>query len=116
MAGGTARLSFLSENFLVKKSDSAARITIQRTGSAARKVSFVWWAESGTAEAGKDFVPLGQKTETLQPGERQVVVFVPIVSGVQRNAGNVFFVSLADPSDNAALGNITRARVILADE
>lgn len=110
------RITFAQETFTVNKRDGAARIKIRREGGAGGMVSFVWWAEPGTAEAGKDFMSLGRKTETLQNGEREVTVFVPLVVGSDNLNRHVFFVELADPAHGLRYGRITRARVVIMDE
>jgi serine/threonine protein kinase len=112
---GPGYIGFTKDTFFVKKTDSAARITVRRAGGNARAASFIWWAEPGTAEADKDYISLGRKTEHLPVGDRDLVVFVPIVSGVKNNAGEIFFVEL-EPLDNASPGRITRARVVLSGE
>lgn len=110
------RISFAQDTFLVNKHDGAARIKLKRDDGAAGRVTFSWWAEPGTAEAGKDFMSLGKKTEVLDNGERELTVFVPLIVGSDNNNRHVFFVELSDPSNGLGVGRISRARVIIADE
>lgn len=110
------KIGFAQDTFVVSKRDGAARIKLKRDGGTAGKVTFAWWPEPGTAEAGKDFMSLGKKTETLESGEREITVFVPLISGSNNENRHVFFVELSDPSNGLGLGRITRARVVIADE
>lgn len=110
------RITFAQDTYVANKQDGAAHIRIKREGGAAGKATFMWWTEPGTAEIGRDYMPLGRKTETLGNGEREITVFVPLVVGADNHNRHVFFVELGNPSDGLRSGRITRARVIIMDD
>jgi hypothetical protein len=111
------KISFNRETYVVSRRDSYAPITISRNNGTVGKVTFAWWTESGSAEEGTDFMSYGRKTETLGNGKRRMTVFVPLVSGGNKNksSGRVFFVHIGDASNGLTLGQPKRAKVIITD-
>lgn len=81
----------------------------KRASGASGKVTFVWWAEPGTAELGKDFMSLDKKTETLGNGEREITVFVPLVVGSVELRRAQFLCAAVVPDESASVKNATRA-------
>lgn len=111
---GPARIEFLGESVTVRESSAIARLPVVRRGAADHAASFKWLASSVTARGDLDFAALGTVTETFQPGERELMLAVPIVRDSIEEGLETFRVSIFDPS-GASLGRIAFVTVVVED-
>jgi len=71
-------LGFSQHSYPVSEADSAAQITVRRTGDAAGDISFQWRTTDESATAARDYVfEFGE--EHMAPGQMTATLVVPIV-------------------------------------
>jgi hypothetical protein len=74
-----ASFDFAAPVVTVAESAAAARVVLERSGDASSRETVVWWTTDGTAVADEDYADLGERTETLGPGELERTLFVPLI-------------------------------------
>jgi hypothetical protein len=89
-----AELRFAASVVTVSESDPAARVVLERLGAASSPETVVWWTTAGTAVADQDYADLGERTETLVPGEVERALFVPLIQDAVPESTETFFVHL----------------------
>jgi hypothetical protein len=109
----TSRIELVADTVEVPAAEPLARVTVRRTGDLHRDVTFRWWTESGSAQAGDDFASFGPRTEHIQDGQDAVRLLVPLVSDSTRRRPTSLFVVIGDPGPGASLGARTRSMVII---
>ncbi len=114
-AGGTSRIAFDKDTYVATESDGSVKVTIRRSGSAAKAATFRWRLLPNSAEAGNDYAAIGPGTETIPAGLRSVTLTIPLVSDAVKESTELFLVELSDP-ENAELGDLARAAVIIVDD
>jgi serine/threonine protein kinase len=115
-AGGISRLGFDKDTYVSTESDGSIRVTIRRTGSARKAVTFSWRLVPNSAEAANDFAAIGPGTETIPAGVRSATITIPLVSDAVKESTELFLVELSDPTGGAELGELSRAAVIVVDD
>ena len=101
----------------VSESQSAAALTIRRSGGAGGTASVVWWCRDGTAIANKDFADLGRRTETFAARETSRTILVPIIMDGKAGVNKHFFVYLGEyDSGRRHLRVLSTARVEIDDD
>jgi serine/threonine protein kinase len=108
-----SRIELAADTVEVPAAEPLARVTVRRTGDLHRDVTFRWWTESGSAQAGDDFASFGPRTEHIQDGQDGVRLLVPLVSDSTRRRPTSLFVVIGDPGPGASLGARTRTMVII---
>ncbi|HTW74564.1 MAG TPA: protein kinase [Steroidobacteraceae bacterium] len=105
-AGRTASVAhlgvaFAASHYAVDDNAPAARLVVRRTGRSRGNVRFVWWTVPDSAKADVDYAPLGLRTELIPSGQRDLTIYVPIISNPLRHKTATFYVALgpADASD-----------------
>jgi hypothetical protein len=86
------QLGFAQSVVVIAESKVAATVVVQRSGDLSKPVSFVWWLSEHTAEAGSDYADLGQRMETLAPGERSRALLIPLVDDALPESTESFYV------------------------
>ena len=108
-----ARIEMAADELEVTPMNPVAAVIVRRRESFRDNVSFTWWTESGTAKPGRDFVPVGARTEYLLSGEREAQLLVPVVTDPRRHESRSFYVVIDQPSDGARLGSRTLTMVTI---
>jgi hypothetical protein len=89
---GEASLGFATSVVAATELDPAARVVLERSGNASSSETFVWWTTNGTALADEDYADLGERTETLRPGELERTLLVPLIQDTVPESSETFFV------------------------
>jgi hypothetical protein len=114
-AGGIppSRIELAADTIEVPPAEALARVTVRRSGNLHGDVTFRWWTESGSAQAGDDFASFGPRTEHMRDGQDGVRLLVPLVSDSTRRGPRNLFVVIGDPGPGASLGPRMRSMVII---
>ena len=115
-AGGISRIGFDKDTYVSTESEGSIKVTIKRTGSTRKAVTFDWRLVPNSAEAGNDFAAIGPGTETIPAGVRSATITIPLVSDAVKESTELFLVELSDPTDGAELGELSRAAIIVVDD
>ena len=108
-----ARVELAADTVELQPGEATARVQIRRSRSLRGDVAFTWWTESGTARAGRDFMPVKSEVEHIPEGTSSITLLIPIVVDPTRRDSRSFYVVIDEPSDNAALGPRTLTMVTL---
>ncbi len=114
--GGVSRIGFDKDTYVATESNGSVTLTVRRTGSTRRAITFQWRLLPNSAEAGNDFAAIGPGTETIPAGARTATITVPLVSDAVKESTELFLVELSDPSEGAELGELSRAAAIIVDD
>jgi hypothetical protein len=89
-------LGFSQHSYPVSEADSAAQITVRRTGDAAGDISFQWHTTDESATAARDYVfEFGE--EHMAPGQMSATLVVPIVGDTTRENPELLHVVIENP-------------------
>lgn len=114
-AAGPGVIAFDKDTYVATESDGTVKLTVMRSGDLSNAASIQWMLLPNSAEAGSDFAAIGPVTERFAPGSRTVVLTVPLVSDALKESTELFLVEIS-ADEGAALGELTRAAVILVDD
>jgi hypothetical protein len=109
------RFGFVMTTVTVRESQGYVPLTIERRGGSAGPASFIWWTSDGTAVADEDYIDLGARVESLEDGERERTIFIPLVVDSIPGDRKTFRVHLGEGS-GAPLGDATSATVVVIDD
>jgi hypothetical protein len=109
------RFSFATTTATVRESQGYVPLTIERRGGSAGQASFIWWTSDGTAVADEDYIDLGARVESLEDGERERTIFIPLVVDSIPGDRKTFHVHLGEGS-GAPLGDDTSITVVVIDD
>jgi hypothetical protein len=100
----SSELQFSSSTYSVNEDASSLSVVVTRAGFTARTDTVRLNTTNATAVAGTDYTAQTNLTVTLESGETQKEVVIPILnrSGVQ--PGRTFSIQLTTPSSDASLG------------
>ena len=90
-----------------------AEIHVRHANAAGGDMTFTWWTEPGTAMPGADYVAQERTIQLLSERNQLASLFVKLVPDVSRKHHAVFYVVIAEPSNGAILGRVTRAAIVL---
>ena len=88
----TSEIAFQQASITVGESESMASISVGRQGDIMKQESLVWWTASNTAMTDLDYAELGVQIETLESGQENVTLYIPIVSDAVAEERESFFV------------------------
>jgi Tol biopolymer transport system component len=97
------------------ESAGAANVVVSLTGPSATAVSIDYRTVDGTATAGADYVATSG-TLTFAPGETEKTFSVPLIDDTIYEGDETFYISLADRTGAASLGEPSIAAVIIRDD
>ena len=83
---------------------AVARVAVRRSGSLNGRLRFTWWTQSGTAQAGRDFVMVDPRDAHISPGQRATQLLIPLVVDPRRRAERTFYVFIDRSDVHAVLG------------
>jgi hypothetical protein len=86
------RLGFAASVIAAAETDPAARVVLERSGNTNIPETVVWWTTDGTAIADEDYADLGERTETLGPGEVERTLLVPLIQDTVPESAEQFHV------------------------
>ena len=109
-------VSFDNDTYVASESDGSIRLIVKRRGSLRGETSFRWTLKSNSAEAGADFAAIGPDRERMAPGVASVGLTIPLVSDAIAESTELFQVELTAVEGGAAIGQISRASVIIVDD
>jgi hypothetical protein len=109
-------VAFDKDTYVATESDGSVRLTVKRTGSAAKETSFRWMLKGNSAEAGRDFAAIGPNREYLAAGVDTLSLTIPLVSDAVTENTELFIVELSSVEGGAALGGLPRAAVLVVDD
>ena len=75
--------------------------------------SFVWWTEPATARQNIDYIHQAKAIQTFPTGGRSTHVYVKLLPETERSQRDYFYVVIAQPGVNRAVGKVTRAQIWL---
>jgi serine/threonine protein kinase len=108
-----ARLELASDAVEVMPGEPTAHFVVRRSRNLKGDASFIWWTESGTAKAGRDFEAVKAHVERVDSGQSAVSLMVPVLVDPTRREPRSFYVVIDQPSDNATLGSRTLTMVTI---
>lgn len=115
-ARGKEMIQFDKDTYVATESDGSVTLTVRRTGSTSDEALFRWSLQANSAEAGNDFAAIGPNIERIPAGSRTAVLTIPLVSDAIAENTELFLVELSAVEDGPALGELSRAAVILVDD
>ena len=98
-ASGLPTVSFTQARYEISADAPVATLTIQRQGSAAKRMALQWFSIEGTAKSDIDYVRDGNTTVILQPGQRSANVIVPLIKGEPRDRALWFDIRIRATTD-----------------
>ncbi|HEY0943141.1 MAG TPA: protein kinase [Steroidobacter sp.] len=111
-----AVIEFDKDSYVTSEGDGSVRLSIRRTGSTRREVSFTWNLRANSAEMGSDFAGIGPGTERIPAGVREASITVPLVQDSIKESTELFLVELQVEGDGVTLGERSSAAVIIVDD
>lgn len=115
-ARGKELIQFDKDTYVATESDGSVTLTVRRSGSTADEALFRWSLQANSAEAGNDFAAIGPGIERIPAGSRTAVITIPLVSDAIAENTELFLVELSTVEGGPALGDLSRAAVILVDD
>lgn len=115
-ARGKELVQFDKDTYVATESDGSVTLTVRRSGSTANEALFRWSLQANSAEAGNDFAAIGPGIERIPAGSRTAVITIPLVSDAIAENTELFLVELSTVEGGPALGDLSRAAVILVDD
>jgi hypothetical protein len=109
-------VGFDSDTYVSSESDGSIRLIVKRKGSLRGETSFRWTLKSNSAEAGADFAAIGPNRERMGPGVGSLGLTIPLVSDAIAESTELFQVELSGVEGGAAVGQTSRASVIIVDD
>jgi hypothetical protein len=109
-------VSFDSDTYVSSESDGSIRLIVKRKGPLRGETSFRWTLKSNSAEAGTDFAAIGPNRERMGPGVGSLGLTIPLVSDAIAESTELFQVELSGVEGGAAVGQASRASVIIVDD
>src|SRR5690606_29933129 len=109
-------IEFDKDSYVTSEGDGSVRLSIRRTGSTRRDVSFTWNLRANSAEMGSDFAGIGPGTERIPAGVREASITVPLVQDSIKETTELFLVELEVDGDGVTLGERSSAAVIIVDD
>lgn len=115
-ARGKELIQFDKDTYVATESDGSVTLTVRRTGSTDDEALFRWSLQPNSAEAGNDYAAIGPGIERIPAGSRTAVLTIPLVSDAIAENTELFLVELSAVEGGPALGELSRAAVILVDD
>jgi ELWxxDGT repeat protein len=106
-------VQFASPGFFANER-GLARVNVVRLGSTKGSVSVGCATVNGSAEAGVDYQAVSG-TLSFRPGQRSLVIAVPIMDDSEREGDETLLLRLFDPTGGATLGPDDTARLVIRD-
>ncbi len=110
-----ARFEFRSSTFTAREGQPAATVEILRTGNTGGAASVSFSTAADSAAAGSDFSATSF-TLLFQPGQRSLLVQIPLLDDAENEGPESFLVSILNPSAGHSLGPVSTATVQIADD
>lgn len=109
-------IEFDKDSYVTSEGDGSVRLTVRRTGSTSRDVTFTWNLRGNSAEMGSDFAGIGPGTERIPAGVREASITVPLVQDSIKETTELFLVELQVEGEGVVLGERSSAAVIIVDD
>ena len=111
---GAGTLAFAS-GAVNARENSAAALTVLRSGGSTGTVTVAWATANGTATAGSDYTA-GSGTLTFAAGETSKSLTVAVLDDSSAENNETFTVTLGNPTGGAALGSPSVCTVTIIDD
>jgi hypothetical protein len=98
----------------VTNSQPVAKIWVRRRGNLSGPVTFQWWTEASSAQAGRDFASMEPQWEVIPDGAPGIELLVPLVNDSTRTERRAFYVKLHRVGNGGTLGesNLIQVEII----
>lgn len=110
---GPVTLSLSSDRYTVDSDRHVAELSVERSAVASGDTSFLWWTEGSGAKPNEDYIAGKPRRVQMPAGVSSTVLRIPILANPKRRHIEMFYVLIARPEGNAAIGPIHRAAVFL---
>ncbi len=106
------KIRISADTHTVGSRDNFAEIHVRRSSGFDGDTTFVWWTEASSAKPGIDYVPQARMNHLLPKGNRLASLFIRILPNAFRKHSAMFYVTIADPS-NQTPGYLARTAILL---
>jgi hypothetical protein len=106
------KVSISADTHTIGSRDKFAEIHVRRSSGFDGDTTFVWWTEPSSAKPSIDYVPQARMIQLLPKGSHLASLFIRIIPNASRKHSAMFYVTIADPS-NDKLGQLARTAILL---
>jgi serine/threonine protein kinase len=106
------KISISADTHTISSRDNFAEIHVRRSPGFDGDTTFVWWTEPSSAKPGIDYVPQARMIQLLPKGSHLASLFIRIIPNASRKHSAMFYVTIADPS-NDTVGQLARTAILL---
>ena len=106
------KVSISADTHTIGSRDNFAEIHVRRSSGFNGDTTFVWWTEPSSAKPGIDYVPQARMIQLLPKGRHLASLFIRIIPNASRKHSAMFYVTIADPSNDTA-GHLARTAILL---
>jgi hypothetical protein len=106
------KVSISADTHTIGSRDNFAEIHVRRSSGFDGDTTFVWWTEPSSAKPGIDYVPQARMIQLLPKGSHVASLFIRIIPNASRKHSAMFYVTIADPS-NDTVGHLARTAILL---
>jgi serine/threonine protein kinase len=106
------KISISADVRTIGSRDNFAEIHVRRFSGFDGDSTFVWWTEPSSAKPGIDYVPQDPMIRLMPKGSHLASLFIKIIPNASRKHSATFYVTIADPG-NDALGHLARTAILL---
>lgn len=108
-------IAFSSSEIETSEGAISAVFVVERTGSLAGRSTVHWKIESGTAQAGEDFISAESGTIEFLDGQSRRAIYIPLRDDLEREGDETFSIVLTS-AQRARLGETTRIEATIRDD
>lgn len=106
------KTSIYAETPTIGSRDRFVEIHVRRSSGSDGDTTFAWWTDASSAKPGIDYVPQARMVQLLPKGSRLASLFIRIIQNASRKNSAMFYVTIADPG-NDAVGHLARTAILL---
>jgi serine/threonine protein kinase len=106
------KISISADTHTIGSRDKFAEIHVRRSSGLNGDSTFVWWTEPSSAKPGIDYVPQARMMQIWPKGSHLASLFIRIIPNASRKHSAMFYVTIADPS-NDTVDHLARTAILL---
>ena len=106
------KIRISADTHTIGSRDNFAEIHVRRSSGFDGDTTFVWWTEPSSAKPGIDYVPQARMIQLLPKGSHLASLFIRIFPNATRKHFAMFYVTIADTS-NDTVGHLARTAILL---
>src|ERR1022692_4910952 len=106
------KISISADTHTIGSRDNFAEIHVRRSSGFDGDTTFLWWTEPSSAKPGIDYVPQARMIQLLPKGSHLASLFIRIFPNATRKHFAMFYVTIADTS-NDTVGHLARTAILL---